>query len=328
VLEALESSSIENTGDTQLDPRSGLVLHDPDSPLGHAAAQVLAAQLARTLGVEIPPTATAEALLMNSGAPLAQALLLRHEHFDAVVASDLLARLAPEHATLERALVLTWMHQAAAANSSSAPALQGDWQVSAGAIGLPAWRWQGATLPQTIELAAEPQQPLQALLSYHSDAPLRSTLPLKIERRLWRLVPGAGSFEFRAEPVSGGPLASDALYLDEITLEADADTALRYGLVEVPLPPGGEVERTTWGIQVSGLSGSDAAALEKARHEPGELHYAVPLDGLQGQVQFRHLLRFSQKGEFHLPPVRYHSMYAPEQQAFEAKPALGQIVVQ
>ena len=44
---------------------------------------------------------------------------------------------------------------------------------------------------------------------------------------------------------------SDALYLDEITLTSEQDAVLRYGQVEVPLPPGADVERTTWGISVN-----------------------------------------------------------------------------
>ncbi len=34
------------------------------------------------------------------------------------------------------------------------------------------------------------------------------------------------------------------LYLDEITLTSEQDAVLRYGQVEVPLPPGADVERT------------------------------------------------------------------------------------
>jgi hypothetical protein len=55
--------------------------------------------------------------------------------------------------------------------------------------------------------------------------------------------------------------------------------------------------------------------------------YAVPLDSLQGTVQLRHLVRFSQKGQFHLPPARYVRLYDPQQQAVEQKPALTELQV-
>ncbi len=58
--------------------------------------------------------------------------------------------------------------------------------------------------------------------------------------------------------------------------------------------------------------------LEKARNEMGELAYMVPVKELTGTVTFRHLLRFSQKGQFVLPPARYVRSYAPAQQSVAA----------
>ncbi|MEO9373238.1 hypothetical protein ABI428_36250, partial [Pseudomonas aeruginosa] len=110
---------------------------------------------------------------------------------------------------------------------------------------------------------------------------------------------------------------SDALYLDEITLTSEQDAVLRYGQVEVPLPPGADVERTTWGISVNkpNAGKQQGQLLEKARNEMGELAYMVPVKELTGTVTFRHLLRFSQKGQFVLPPARYVRSYAPAQQS-------------
>ena len=68
-------------------------------------------------------------------------------------------------------------------------------------------------------------------------------------------------------------------------------------------------------------------ALDGARHEMGQMSYAVPVDSLSGEIVLRHLLRFSQKGQFALPPARFHRMYQPAQQAFEVEPALQHIDV-
>ncbi len=57
--------------------------------------------------------------------------------------------------------------------------------------------------------------------------------------------------------------------------------------------------------------------LEKARNEMGELAYMVPVKELTGTVTFRHLLRFSQKGQFVLPPVR-DARSRPAQQSVAA----------
>ena len=55
----------------------------------------------------------------------------------------------------------------------------------------------------------------------------------------------------------------------------------------------------------------------RARHAERRDGYAVPIDPLGGELVVRHLLRFSQKGSYVLPPTRYHRMYQPEQKAFE-----------
>ena len=56
--------------------------------------------------------------------------------------------------------------------------------------------------------------------------------------------------------------------------------------------------------------------------------YAVPVDSLEGTLTVRHLVRFSQKGQFSLPPARYVRMYAPQEQALEREPAYGQLQVE
>ena len=52
------------------------------------------------------------------------------------------------------------------------------------------------------------------------------------------------------------------------------------------------------------------------------------MDTLGGELRFRHLVRFSQKGSFVLPPARYQRLYAPQEQALEQQPALAKIKVQ
>ncbi len=111
---------------------------------------------------------------------------------------------------------------------------------------------------------------------------------------------------FTLQPVTSSEIDSDALYLDEITLTSEQDAPLRYGQVEVPLPPGADVERTTWGISVNkpNTAKQQGQLLEKARNEMSELAYMVPVKEFAGTVTFHHLLRFSQKGNsFYRPFV-------------------------
>ena len=134
--------------------------------------------------------------------------------------------------------------------------------------------------------------------------------------------------EFKREVVSDQDIHSNELYLEEISLSStNGNTPVpRFGLLEVPLPPGADVESGTWGIRLRGAESkpgnanpaAESIAMEKARHQPGELSYAIPIENLSEGRVFRHLLRFGSRGSFVLPPARFHRMYQPEEKAFEA----------
>lgn len=316
------------------DADDSLVMGDPDSALGLASARVLAAALAERSNV-VPPKEFARQLdaarlkINTSAQPFARAIQLYSGPVDANRARELLLSLAPQQSTVERALALTWLQRAVAQGPASAsPDLVKDWKQQHSATGDAYWEWQGSGVPAQLELSTPPTRVLNGSIIYRSAEAPASQLPVKISRRLLRLVPGENAFEFKAVELGDKPLSSDELYLDEVTLITDQAQALRYGMLEVPLPPGADVERTTWGIQVSGLGGDEATSLERARNEPGDLFYGVPVDTLGGELRFRHLVRFSQKGSFVLPPARYQRLYAPQEQALEQQPALAKIKVQ
>ncbi|MEF8766214.1 MAG: alpha-2-macroglobulin [Candidatus Accumulibacter phosphatis] len=253
-----------------------------------------------------------------------------------------LATLGPGAPTFDRALALTWWNKAlggSALPESAPPGLKGSWQRHGGPFGAATWRWTDREMPVAISLATPPLAPLSAFVRYRSAEPEQGKLPVKLERRLYRLVvaetakpagkppdkpPAEGAalageaVEFRAEAAADGDLRSNELYLEEIRLSASAGQSLRYGLLEVPLPPGADVERGTWGIRLRGLDGDTVVPMEKARHQPGELSYAVPVDQLSEGRVFRHLLRFGSRGSFVLPPARFQRMYQPDEKAFEA----------
>jgi len=66
--------------------------------------------------------------------------------------------------------------------------------------------------------------------------------------------------------------------------------------------------------------------MESARHEPGDLRYVVPVGTLDAPLTVRHLVRFSQRGRFVLPPARLFRMYEPEEKAFEAEGKTARVV--
>jgi uncharacterized protein YfaS (alpha-2-macroglobulin family) len=316
------------------DAQDSLVMGDPDSALGLSVARVLAASLANQLKVSLPEAfnrqlADSRQRLEVSSQPFVEALNLLLQPFDQTQAQALLQRLLPQQSTLERALALTWLARSIEQASPTIALAPGDgWKKQHGATGELYWTWQGATpVPTVLTLSGTQELPLKAALSFQTRQPPADPLAVTVTRRLSRLVPGDEAFTFKLEPVNGKPLSSDSLYLDEVIITSKASKPLRYGMIEVPLPPGADVERTTWGIKLMGKAGTEPTSLEKARFEPGQMAYAIPVDALSGELRVRHLVRFSQKGQFNLPPVRFTQIYAPQHQAQEQKPALGQVMV-
>ncbi|PZW60816.1 hypothetical protein F475_02884 [Pseudomonas sp. URMO17WK12:I6] len=334
LIDDLVKAGEGNAASVMDDGAESLVMNDPDSALGLASARVLTASLARQAKVNLPPAFSrqvdaAQQQVAASAQPFVEALNLSLQTFDQAHAQALLQRLLPQQSTLERALALTWLQRSIEQASPTIALAPGEgWKKRYSDTGEMYWTWQGSSpVPAALSLSGTQERPLRAILSFQTKQPAIDPMAVTITRRLSRLVPGDEAFEFKLEAVGTKPLSSDSLYLDEVIITSKAAKPLRYGMLEVPLPPGADVERTTWGIKLMGKAGTEPTALEKARFEPGQMAYAVPVDALSGELRLRHLVRFSQKGQFNLPPVRFTQVYAPQHQAQEQKPALGQVTV-
>lgn len=241
---------------------------------------------------------------------------------DATQTAAILSGLTAEQSTIERALAMNWLAKYMATMPPVVlPAPAGAWAKHKLTGGGEDWRWVGQGVPDILSFGDE-LSPQNVQVRWREPAKMaqQSNIPVTVERQLYRLIPGEEEMSFILQPVTSNEIDSDALYLDEITLTSEQDAVLRYGQVEVPLPPGADVERTTWGISVNkpNAAKQQGQLLEKARNEMGELAYMVPVKELTGTVTFRHLLRFSQKGQFVLPPARYVRSYAPAQQSVAA----------
>jgi uncharacterized protein YfaS (alpha-2-macroglobulin family) len=334
LIDDLVKAGEGNAASVMDDGAESLVMNDPDSALGLASARVLTASLARQAKVNLPPAFSrqvdaAQQQVAASAQPFVEALNLSLQAFDQAHAQALLQRLLPQQSTLERALALIWLQRSIEQASPTIALAPGEgWKKRYSDTGEMYWTWQGSSpVPAALSLSGTQERPLRAMLSFQTKQPAIDPMAVTITRRLSRLVPGDEAFEFKLEAVGTKPLSSDSLYLDEVIITSKAAKPLRYGMLEVPLPPGADVERTTWGIKLMGKAGTEPTALEKARFEPGQMAYAVPVDALSGELRLRHLVRFSQKGQFNLPPVRFTQVYAPQHQAQEQKPALGQVTV-
>jgi uncharacterized protein YfaS (alpha-2-macroglobulin family) len=332
MLEGLQDQVHEVVSAVSMQRRIGTspLLAEPTLPMGQHLAAVLIGQMAAQQKQELKPYVARQLRLSrvavrNSGLPLGQALLLMESKSgNESQAEAILSQVRQEMPTFDRALTLVWVQKALlGAVLSGKPQevkLQGDWGMSTSQMGNAVWQFTGKERkPVSLDLVETPARPVTAIVRYESAAEEKGQLPVSIQRRLYRLETSLKAFDLYAQPVAAGAnLSSKELYLEEITLAPRGNETIRYGVLEVALPPGADVERTTWGMEVSGLAGSsEPQSVEKARHEMGQLSYSVPVDLLKGPLVLRHLLRFSQKGRFNLPHARFFRMYQPEQKAFE-----------
>jgi len=322
-------AALPKKGDESKDASSPL-LNAPDSPLGLAYARVLAAIIAKEAGMPSRTDALDVARLLSSDLPSARALLLLSgKGATENAATAILADISEETPTLDRALTLAWTQQALGGklarkegNSGLKP-IGGKWQEAAASphaltSAQPEWLWPvGARPPETLHVPNAPAR-LTAILRYESEESGKSALPVEIERKLYRLERhkfenGVASYALApVDPAAG--LSTQELYLDEIRLSSQQ--AHHYGIVEAPLPPGANIERTTWGISL--IEGDQTRPIDRANAEEHRNRYGVPVEFLpaNGNIVVRHLLRVGQSGRFTLPPVRYYRMYQPEKKAY------------
>ncbi len=330
--------------------RTSFAMVEGDAPDLRDLALVLAVQTATLAQAPITPPQRASAdaaasRLITIDAPLVQSLLMATKRTGADKAAALLAQVRPDMPTLDRALTLLWLQRALGGRpqaNADTVALGAPWRRGTTPSGAVAWTLPAGTqAPANLALPAG-QKAAWAFVSYQSNEAQAPALPVQVERTLWRVVaqpkpkpepaaaaaPGQpappppapiaddGRLTVKLEAVKPGtPLDTNTLYLDQIELKAQKP--LRWALVEAALPPGAAVEASTWGIDVVGADGK-AQPLERALNQSSPQGYAVPVDTLaaNGSMTLRHLVRFSQRGRFGLPPARVFRMYEPEAKAF------------
>jgi alpha-2-macroglobulin len=324
----------------QASPLASIVLAEEDGDLQAAMSRLLAAYVVQQAQGTVPAelSTTLEAAVQRvqrAGLPLGEALLLMTGRRPAQDAAGVLEKVRAESATIDRSLTLLWTYRALSGRSGAADnllrnaisriELEAPWQAVETATGQRVFRWSAAAAPASIMMAAAPVPGLTAIAQFDSREPETSTLPVQVERRLYRLVrndsataSGPAGYDLQLLP-KDAVLKTDEVYLDEVVLKRTAGSPVRFGIVEVPLPPGMSADRSTWGMAVRFPGKDSPEALERARYEQTPRGYAVPVDVLNDEMVIRHLVRPGQTGKFALLPARYYRMYQPEQKAFEEK---------
>lgn len=301
------------------------------TPAQQAVALVVARELARKDNVAWPdplvrPLEQAQAALEASPTVLPQAVLVwsGRQSAQAERFQTALRVAATAEATVDRGLALSLLARVAGGSLHTpltAPGLAQGWLKQATASGQAVWVPQS---PVQGELTLNWTAPVPAGLAlqvYYRSAQVSAVrLPLTVRRTLYRLDPdGDGYKRVPVKPAEG--LRTDALYLDEVSVQGNKDVS--HALVELALPPGATMEPATWGIQLK-ASGNKAEPIEAAIGEASAQGYMVPLDALPAGSPrvVRHLVRLGQKGQFRLPPARVWRMYQPEGVALETGPAV------
>ena len=282
-------------------------------------------------------------------APFVQALLMATQRAGADRAPALLAQVRADMPTFDRAQTLLWVQRALGgrpAESIDTPRLGAPWVRAVSDSGGVTWRLPaGTAIPATLELPIG-QDAAWAFVSYESNEAQPPALGAQVDRTLWRVVtqprpapettaatlgqpsvptaprkPDAaadnGRITVKLEAVKPGTvLDTNALYLDQITVSSQK--GLRRSLVEAALPPGAAVEPSTWGIDVIDGAGK-SQPMERSQDRATAQGYAVPLESVEvgKPLTVRHLVRFSQRGTFKLPPTRLSRVYEPDAKSFD-----------
>jgi len=241
-------------------------------------------------------------------------------------AGDLLAAASSEYATIDRAVMLTWLDQGlSAVAGTTTAALPAPWTSRATRTGMTLYVWPNPPAHPAANTPVAPLPPLlpstsSAVISY--DSAIKSnkiTLPATLVHELYLLKPQSdGSFD--AEKVGkDDTLHTDALYLDRYTLTTQQP--LHYMVVEAPLPAGATVESGTWGVKVK-----DMDSLPKANYQDLSGRYVVPVGEVSEPAMLEHLMRFSQRGRYVLPAAHAYNMYRPDAQVVEQSPRTTLVV--
>lgn len=235
--------------------------------------------------------------------------------------------------TIDRAMALSFVEQAlpsgfnAKANEKT-PDLGSSWMKDPkSAVASYYWKTSTAALPDKLpEISGAVGE-----LIYYRTEDAKSNMDYTISRKLFRVLlddsgkeNGVTDEPLKVEEVKPGEVVdSRALYLDEITIVPNGVTG-RFLLLEVPLPSGGEVDATTWGLSFTDFE----THFSEPRVSAMGLGYSIPIEKIDSEKRFHQLVRFASRGRFQIPPVRLSNMYRAGERAFEGGSLRREISVQ
>jgi len=264
-------------------------------------------------------------------ASLAYNVLAKNPPSDvALAAAKILESVRFQTPTIDRSLTLAFVEDSMPELLSRKKVAQnlelgGEWKRDSRSLNT--FQWKGKALPTTLPHLAG----LQGEFIYESKEETKSTLDIGITRKIYRVIfKEASKDEDNSNGLSlslvevkvGESFDTRNLYVDELIIDPRSQKGI-FMLLEVPLPPGGEVDEKTWGLDFSEHQTNFVGAKPSA----SGLGYSIPIQNLSEAMRVHQLLRFSSRGQFELPQAKLFKMYRPSERAFESGGTSRAIVV-
>jgi uncharacterized protein YfaS (alpha-2-macroglobulin family) len=202
--------------------------------------------------------------------------------------------------------------------------LGADWRKETRAA-TPTYIWKNKLAPKnSIVLPNVPGTVAEII--YDSPQSPKSTLKIGIQRHLYKVNvedETNNSEQLQVVEVKPGEVIDTrALYVDEVVVTPEFNKS-QFLLLEVPLPPGADVDPTTWGLEFEGITPN----FTQAKSSSSGLGYSVPIEYINEEKSYHQLIRFSSRGQFSLPPIRLFKMYHTSLQSIGAKDSMSEITI-
>lgn len=245
----------------------------------------------------------------------------------------ILKEVSTRYSTADRSLALILMHEALSEIEFDNDKLvvKGDWRKIQSVYGLDTWQYTGKDFKSAkIDLSSSVNKDIEFRLYYDTYKKDSHQLPVKITRTIYSLEKRENKYIASVVDMNAG-INTEAKYIDEIIIEPLEGKRFDYGMIEIPLPPGGSVENNLGKLEVVKISesGADETIEVDDRGKPSSLSYKIPVKELTEKKVFRHALTFSAKGKFKMPSTRFFMMYEPDKKAYknENKPNVWELNV-
>lgn len=260
----------------------------------------------------------------NSNSPIISAALVDYQtkvkslSDPTKMVAEILDKVRYRMPTVDKSMTLAFLEEA----SPQLPRIKNsnfnlgsDW-VQKGKSGI-SFVFNGKGVPTSLPL----KEGANAEIIFDTNQTLKPTLDIVVKRKLYKVIFDESEKSVETESLElnvveikpGEAFDSRALYIDEISVDPQK-SKYKFLFLEVPLPPGGEVDGKTWGLVFKNLKTN----FGDPRSARGGLEYAIPIEALDKPKQFHQLVRFSSRGQFQMPPVKLSRMYRSDEQAFEA----------